>query len=262
MLIPSCLVLAFGYGLHPNFLSERLADQPSDIGVLVWDGLRILVLLLDLGLSYWFTAALVLAVVATMADRPLPTIRALSITTRRLVPVVFGALLFWSAIGVAAFVLIVPAFAVATAYYVAIPAIVVERVGPMNGFRRSAALVKNCRYKVLGIVVTVSIIALTVNLAVIGIARLMSVFEGESVGLALWIDIFVIPRGASDGYVAFFYAISALIEGATQVAFVALYTVTYMQLRAGNEGRSAANICDDADLGAFHRPPVTQPPST
>jgi hypothetical protein len=89
---------------------------------------------------------------------------------RRLGPVVGAALLVGILIGLAALALVVPAFMVACAFYVAVPACVIERVGPRASLKRSGQLTRGNRWGIFGLLILVAIgtIVLAGALAALG----------------------------------------------------------------------------------------------
>lgn len=100
----------------------------------------------------------------------------------RLGPVVSAALLVGILTGLAALALIVPGVMVACAFYVAVPACVIERVGPRASLKRSAELTRGHRWGVFGLVILVAVGtvilagALAALGAVIGGAVLAAIF--------------------------------------------------------------------------------------
>jgi hypothetical protein len=78
--------------------------------------------------------------------------------SRRLLPVIAVALLTSFLAGLAFLLLIFPAYMLITAWYVATPACVAERIGPWQSLRRSAALTDGHRWKLFGIMIVLAII--------------------------------------------------------------------------------------------------------
>ena len=93
-----------------------------------------------------------------------------------------AALLVGILTGLAALALIVPGIMVACAFYVAVPACVIERIGPRASLKRSGELTRGNRWGVFGLVILVAVGtiilagALAALGAVIGGAVLATIF--------------------------------------------------------------------------------------
>ena len=78
--------------------------------------------------------------------------------SRRFLPVIGVAFLSTLLAGLASLLLIIPGLILFTAWYVAIPACVVERLGPWTSLQRSAALTKGNRWKVARLIIVLTVI--------------------------------------------------------------------------------------------------------
>jgi hypothetical protein len=107
--------------------------------------------------------------------------------------------------------LIVPGFIALLMLYVAVPACVVEGLGPAASLGRSAELTKGFRWKILGLILLVSLISIICSLLVTFI-------------LTLFTGAFVATLGK--------FAVQALTAALSGV----LAAVIYYSLRAAKEG--------------------------
>lgn len=85
--------------------------------------------------------------------------------------------------------LFVPGLIFATMYYVALPACVVEKTGPLASMSRSAALTKGHRWKVFGLYLVLAIVGIIANLVV---SKVFVVFGGPILAAAtvIWGSLF------------------------------------------------------------------------
>jgi hypothetical protein len=125
---------------------------------------------------------------------------------------VLGAALLGSLITIVlAMLLIVPGIMAVCALYVALPACVLERLGPLNSLRRSRDLTRGARWRILGMILVVGLIS-----------GVMSGIAGGAVGAT--------RHPVAVGIVS--YVASAIAS-----AFHAVLTaVTYRDLRVAKEG--------------------------
>jgi hypothetical protein len=92
-----------------------------------------------------------LAVVGHHEGRPADIPGTLPPALMRLVPLLLLGLIVGFGFAFGLVLLIVPGLMLYMAWWVAAPALVVERLGPFEALRRSASLTKNARWKVFGI---------------------------------------------------------------------------------------------------------------
>jgi hypothetical protein len=120
----------------------------------------------------WFTILVVIPITQTivyhaafqdMLGRPIRFGDSLALALRRFFPVL-GALICMGVVMILGFVLlVVPGLIACTVVAVAIPACVVEQVGPFASIRRSAHLTKGNRWKILGIFLLLVVASLAVT---------------------------------------------------------------------------------------------------
>jgi hypothetical protein len=98
---------------------------------------------------------------------------------RRFFPVIGVAILSALLVGLASFALLFPGLMLMTMWYVATPACVVERIGPWSAMMRSQFLTKGHRWKVFGLVIVISIIAVVGS----GMVEVVALGVGTTVGM-------------------------------------------------------------------------------
>jgi hypothetical protein len=104
-------------------------------------------------------AILVYAAFQDMRGQPVSLVESIRAGLRRLLPVI-GLAVLGSILAVAGLaVLVVPGLIVLTAWFVATPVCVVERLGPWRSLDRSARLTKGYRWKIFGLLVSLILIA-------------------------------------------------------------------------------------------------------
>jgi len=139
----------------------------------------------------------------------------------RFLPVLGVAISVGLLSGLSAILLVFPAFIVMTMLFVAMPACIVEQLGPINSLKRSAQLTKGHRWKIFGLWLLVLVIAGVVNL----IPKAAGIFGGPAVGLLL-----------------------ELVWNALTGAFNAvMVVVTYHDLRVAKEGVDTDQIASVFD---------------
>jgi hypothetical protein len=146
-----------------------------------------------------------------MRGRQVNLVESIRVGLRRFFPIVGLALLVSILSGLAAILLIFPAFMLFTRWFVGTPACVVENLGPLASMSRSAGLTKGHRWKIFGLWIVMIIISLVGS----GIVATSSSAIGGPVlaiiGSVLW-----------SGAWGAFYAIAVV--------------VTYHDLRVAKEG--------------------------
>ena len=98
-----------------------------------------------------------------MRGRPVDLAESLRVGLRRFFPLIGAVLLFIILVMLSAVLLLFPAFIVMTMLFVAVPACVVERLGPIKSLGRSAQLTKGHRWKIFGLMFATIIVALIVQ---------------------------------------------------------------------------------------------------
>ena len=155
--------------------------------------------------------AIVYGAFQDMRGRPFSLGAALSRCLARIWPILGTSLLVSLIAGVGTLLLIVPGFIALLMLYVAVPACVVEGLGPAASLGRSAELTKGFRWKILGLILLVSLISIICSLLVTFI-------------LTLFTGAFVATLGK--------FAVQALTAALSGV----LAAVIYYSLRAAKEG--------------------------
>jgi hypothetical protein len=146
-----------------------------------------------------------------MLGRDFPIGESLRKGLARILPI-FGMLIVAGlGILIGVMLLVIPGYMLMIAWYVALPVVVVERLGPVASLRRSAELTKGHRWKIFGIIIVIGIVAGIVGAVVNTIAlmfhnhavhtviqyllqALLIAFEGV-VGVVLYHDL----RAAKEG---------------------------------------------------------------
>jgi hypothetical protein len=153
-LLPFCVVTAIAY--LPNFLFQGGEVQymtPGERGTLIFTGL-----IVALVLSALSEAIVLFGAFEDMRGRPVNLLESVKVGLARFFPVIGVALLVGLLTGLAALLLVIPAFFVVTILFVAMPVCIVERMGPIKSLGRSAALTKGNRWKILGLWLLVIVI--------------------------------------------------------------------------------------------------------
>jgi hypothetical protein len=134
-----------------------------------------------------------------MQGRPVNLMGSFARTWRRFLPVIVVAMYMAFLVGLAGVLVVIgvlsynpilvrlarplqfiPDLILSTMWFVAIPACVVERLGPWKSLRRSAALTKGNRWKAFGMVVVLTIISVIIDDVLTGS---LAAAAGDSLGL-------------------------------------------------------------------------------
>jgi len=156
-----------------------------------------------------------------MRGRRVDLIASMKVGLSRFLPVLGVALLVGLLAGLSAILLVFPAFILMTMLFVAMPACIVEQLGPVNSLKRSSQLTKGNRWKIFGLWLLVMVVAGVGSLIPKGIG----IFGGPAVGLLL-----------------------ELVWNALTGAFNAvMVVVTYHDLRVAKEGVDTDQIASVFD---------------
>jgi len=98
----------------------------------------------------------------------------------RFLPIIGVIILEGMGVALGLVLLIVPGIILMLMWYVALPACVVERIGPVESLGRSAALTKGHRWKILGLILLVAIVGGVIG----GVIGAVAVISGH-IGLAI-----------------------------------------------------------------------------
>ena len=127
---------------------EDVVRNPAAAGAVALSG----------GLSAFSQAIVLYGAFEDMRGQPVDLMRSFQHASRRFLPVIGVAFLTTLLTGLASLLLIIPGLILFTAWYVAIPACVVERLGPWTSLQRSAALTKGNRWKVARLIIVLAVI--------------------------------------------------------------------------------------------------------
>ncbi|MBO0759178.1 MAG: hypothetical protein J2P54_25335 [Bradyrhizobiaceae bacterium] len=214
-LLPFCLVTAIAS--LPNVLivaTQTAGDPRAGSDYAVW---LLLAVLAAMVLSALSEAVVLYGAFEDMRGRPVNLLESVRIGLRRFFPVLGVAVLVPILAALAGFLLIVPAFIVLTMLFVAMPACVVETLGPLKSMGRSAQLTKGHRWKIFGLWFATTVAGGIIQAALEGLSDYVG---GAPLRLAV-----LLAWGALLGA---FYAI--------------LVVVTYHDLRVTKEGVDTSQI--------------------
>jgi uncharacterized membrane protein len=192
--------------------------QPSgfEVGALVAGGLLSFVVLM---LAH---AAIYVSVFQDAGGRGFSISQSLVAALRQAPAFIAVGLLIYLYAMLAMLLLVFPALIVLCVYYVAYPACVVERIGPIKSMRRSAFLTRGNRWRIFGIV-----IILTFGL---GMLTQLIIYLAKLVGGPIFSLVVTLPiEGVAGGF-------SAVVMG-----------VLYAQLRFAREGVDIEHIASVFD---------------
>jgi hypothetical protein len=208
-LLPFCIVTVIA--ALPYYFLLGADGRPTSSMTAGRAGLAILWFILAILLNALSQAVILYAAFEDMRGRPVNMMESLRIGFGRILPVLGTAIVVGVLTMLGGIALVIPAFIVMTMLFVAIPACVVERLGPVKSVGRSAALTKGYRWRVFGLWISFMI--------VLGIVQSVSVGIGSAIG-----GVFVAR-------------LILLLWNAIYIAFSAtLVVVTYRDLRVAKEG--------------------------
>jgi hypothetical protein len=208
-LLPFCIVTVIA--ALPYYFLLGADGRPAGAMTAGRAGVTILWFILALLLNALSQAVILYAAFEDMRGRPVNMMESLRIGFGRILPVLGTAIVVGVLTMLGGIALVIPAFIVMTMLFVAIPACVVERLGPVKSAGRSAALTKGYRWRVFGLWISFMI--------VLGIVQSVSVGIGSAIG-----GVFVAQ-------------LILLLWNAVYIAFSAtLVVVTYRDLRVAKEG--------------------------
>ena len=153
-LLPFCVVTAIAYLPTLVFLAEQRQGMDAGRAALLLG----VSTLLAIALNALSEAIVLFGAFEDMRGRPVNLMASVRVGLSRLLPVLGVALLVALFAGLSAVLLVIPAFIVMTMLFVAMPACVVEQLGPMQSLRRSRELTKGHRWAIFGLWFLVTII--------------------------------------------------------------------------------------------------------
>lgn len=146
-LLPFCVVTAIAYLPNLLFLERAQTGVPQGrVIAMIFVGA-----ILSLVLSALSQAIVLFGAFEDMRGRSVDMFASLKVGLARFFPVIAVALLVGLLTGLAAILLVFPAFIVMSMLFVAMPVCIVERLGPVKSLGRSSALTKGHRWKVFGL---------------------------------------------------------------------------------------------------------------
>ena len=181
-LLPFCAVTAIAYLPTLVILAEQ--EQGERVGTGRAALLFGLSMLLSIALNALSEAIVLFGAFEDMRGRPVDLMASVRVGLSRLFPVLGVAILVSLCIGVAAILLIIPAFIVMTMLFVAMPVCIVEQLGPAKSLSRSAELTKGHRWAIFGLWFLV-IIIVGIGSKVVGAVGLLIGGVGFSLVLSL-----------------------------------------------------------------------------
>lgn len=182
---------------------------------------EIIVLILSIVLSYVLMGALVYGTVSYLRGRPAGLGEIVSRGLAAFFPVLVIAIAASLLMAIGFALLIVPGILVVVVFAVTVPAYVVEKPGIVGSFKRSMALTKGNRWRVLGILLVLIVIFTLLGL-VAGTLAGVAAFLGSGLSLVLIVN----------------YVVSALLSAVLAVSVAVLYH----DLRIAKEGVSTEEI--------------------
>jgi len=129
--------------------------DPGSISV----GLIFLGVFLMLVLSLVSQAVVLYGAFQDMRGRPVNLGESLKVGLRRFFPILGLAIVLGLALMLATFLLVIPGLILFTIWFVALPACVVEQLGPFGSMGRSSQLTKGNRWKVFGLIIVLFLIS-------------------------------------------------------------------------------------------------------
>jgi len=153
-LLPFCVVTAIAYLPSLAILAEQgQRMQPGRAFLLIGLGA-----VLGIVLNALSEAIVLFGAFEDMRGRTVNLAASARVGLSRLLPVLGVALRVGLFTGIAAVLLLIPAFIVLTMLFVAMPACIVEQLGPMDSLRRSRELTKGHRWAIFGLWFLVAIV--------------------------------------------------------------------------------------------------------
>ena len=180
-LLPFCVVTAIAY--LPNLLIFEGGTPGEPQGRML--AFVFIGLIVSLVLSALSQAIVLFGAFEDMRGRPVDMIASLKVGLGRFLPVIGVALLVGLLTGLAAILLVFPAFIVMTMLFVAMPVCVVERLGSVKSLGRSSDLTKGHRWKIFGLWLIVILVTLIGSAILGGIGYATGAIVGDLLKL-IW----------------------------------------------------------------------------
>ena len=198
LLVPLSAIVAFPLAIAGEVISFELAIESfsieesgrisTDFGTLVLA--TVVAFVISLVASSIVTAAVTQAVAGGIAGRQPAIGQSYRRALPRLVAVLVASVLIGLGVGLGSLALLIPGVFLLVRWVVAVPAIVIERLGPLHGMRRSWRLVKGHGWHVLAAVVTTLLIGFVVGWGLSVASPRDTLWRGVLAGVG---DTIVIP---------------------------------------------------------------------
>jgi hypothetical protein len=213
---------AFALGLGSLYVRSPL--EPVDPGFFVEHLGRLSLFYVLIGAVFAIhMAALTHGAIQSIGERPVRLGELVAVGVRRALPVIAAALLVYVLVVLGFVLLVVPGVFFACALVVTVPAVVVERTGPLGGMRRSFRLTRGRRLAIFA----AFFVFLVVLTGVSAVGNLVFPLVGAAMG----------PQAAMVG---------VLLSLGVNVVFASLYAiapaVAYHDLRAEKESWGTADL--------------------
>lgn len=177
---------------------------------------------------YMLAKAILVRTTATVEDGgdPEPFARTVTASLRVLLPLVVAAVLCYIGIWIGFILLIVPGVILTLMWAVLGPVVVLERVGIIGAFGRSARLTKGARLRILGLYLTVFLVYLVLLFAV-----------GAGFGMGFGASGLARPALLSQ-------VLGVLLGAAFLAVWNGIQTSLYLSLRDWKDGASGEQLAD------------------
>jgi hypothetical protein len=185
-LLPFCIVT--GIAAVPYLFLSGTDMRTPGTGARI--GMAAFGVILALVLNALSQAIILYGAFEDMRGRPVDMIESLRVGLSRFFPVVGTAIMVGIFIMLAGFLLLIPAFIVMSMLYVAMPACVVERLGPIKSTGRSAQLTKGNRWKVFGLWFVILIVGAIVQSLLAGLVAVVAGPVVSLIVLLAWNAVF------------------------------------------------------------------------
>jgi hypothetical protein len=141
---------------------------------------------LNLVLNALCEAMILFATFQALRGRPVRIGESMAVGLRRVIPVVVASLVIAVIEGLGFVLLVIPGLIALTMFFVAEPAIVVERLGPFDGIGRSIDLTRGYRWPIFGLAFVVGIVSLIVEAVLSATMRNPEMLVGYTLALFVW----------------------------------------------------------------------------
>lgn len=132
------------------------------------------------------TAIILHAAFQSMRGRPVQLGESISGGLSRFLPLLGVMVLFTLGIMAGAVLLLVPAFILMTMWYVAVPACVIEKTGPVRSLGRSRELTKGFRWKVFALFILIYLVSMVGNTLLVLAANALTGTWGQVIVQLVW----------------------------------------------------------------------------